>query len=246
MPALFAYLLTISIFIGGGYAGLHFLAGDFDAPALPKAEKSDGVKSDARMQSGKSRSPSAQAVATPSKPQEAAATKVTADGSASETPSPPSVTPAIAQQAPVESKPQAPPDIAVNTPKPDAAISTAAAAQASFDKDPPKKTVATTDDVATALGEKSGPGLLPETVAPDPLEARAAIPRAQRKEARAERPRTARTVQKKSRSASSRATRKPNDRRTEPVLMVLRTIELPNGRRVRQLLTQDQARMDDD
>ena len=41
MPAFFAYLLSISVFLGGGYFGMNFLAGNFDEPRQTVRIQSD-------------------------------------------------------------------------------------------------------------------------------------------------------------------------------------------------------------
>lgn len=287
MPVLFAYLLTISIFIGGGYAGLHFLAGDFDTPPLPaKAEKVRGEKSEARQQLSKARPASGRPVEVAAKSPEVEAVN-TADKSVLTPvqPAPPEVQPItssapselVAHSIPAEPAGQTPRVVVAE--RPAAAETSAPVAEQPLRTEPAQTRETAAEQVASAGPETSKASLPAQRAGveervqsdttgsnhaesvrlPRTVERRASVKSApRRKEAR-------RLIRERSATAGSSSRREESiprplvprgsepmatdffgrtTSRSEPVRMVLRTIELPNGRRFRQLLTEGQADLD--
>lgn len=248
MPALLAYLLTITVFLGGGYTGLRFLAGEFDPPV-----KSQTVAQ--KPQAAGQKAKSAPALATPSQGSDTDATplatvaqaKAPADPSTPAADAEPSMVtsvkrntvatataePVIEPVAPSSNPAGAPVTVTGSTPddaKPDTAKSVAnlSEAQASLPR---------TDAPITAAAAPTPPVTTP------PATSVAGNPKADRNRKDAANSYAAMVDSPKSLKRKLDRSREAKQRRPA-VVMVLRTVEFPDGRREQRLITQRQAQMD--
>lgn len=233
MPALIGYLLTIAVFLGGGYAGMQWVTAPQDIPAAVAAHGSvEPVKSTrAKLLQRKRHEEAAEreanakptATAVPSAPAEAVPSVVKPDAVTARAGP-------VAVSNPVQREEISQPAAVADKPLLEVSSASKAAAMAG---DKSTTAVASMQSEVPLDNRTATVGIAAPLAAPPLVQPIGEPKSAEKKTARSISPRQA-TESKRGRAAKRRATTRLASRK--PVMMILRTIEFPDGRREQRLL----------